>query len=272
MDIIEGKKYTLKRLLQLIQNCERPLVYVNACTHGKEKVGAEIIDALATLPLLKGTLLTNIANRKAFQKNVRFIKHDLNRVFPGNPQGNYEEKLAYELLPIIQTADVVIDIHSTDSHMKGSLIVTHLNEGTRSLIRTICPQRVLVFGATKKNALISNAKIGIAFEYGKDTDHKTFDDTLHDIVMVLKSIKMIETSVRKRRGSTECYKVNAAIAKQDDFIVDKRIRNFRLVRKGDVVASNGVRDIRAKKDFYPVLFGETSYTTIFGFMGEKINL
>lgn len=88
------------------------MVYVNACTHGNERVGARILEALRDIPIKQGTLILNIANKEAFLSGKRFIDQDLNRVFPGKPDGNTEERLAYELAPLVQTADIVLDIHS----------------------------------------------------------------------------------------------------------------------------------------------------------------
>lgn len=125
--------------------------------------------------------------------------------------------------------------------------------------------------ATKGNALISYAKVGIAFEYGKDTDKNTFDNTLRDVLVVLEEMKMVKTSVARNEGATCCYKVIESVEKPEGFVVDNRIRNFRLVKIGDTIASNGKGDIKAKRDFYPILFGENSYKTIFGFMAEKVD-
>jgi succinylglutamate desuccinylase len=272
MAVIEGKKYSPKELLRRIQNCERPLVYVNACTHGNERVGYDIIESLKSVSLLRGTLLTNIANKKAFDQNVRFIDHDLNRIFPGNPKGSFEERLACELLPIIQAADIVIDIHSTETGVDSSLMVTRINKKTAALVQSINPRRVLVMSETKNNALISNANIGIGFEYGKDRNQSTFDRTLRDILVILKTMGMIKKSIRKRRGSTECYKVIGSVDKYPGSIVAKNIRNFRMVKKGDVIGTGEKNETRAKRDFYPILFGKNTYQKIFGFMGEKIDL
>ena len=50
-------------ILERLQKGSHPRVYVNACTHGNERVGVRILESLQTISLLKGTLVTNIAHK-----------------------------------------------------------------------------------------------------------------------------------------------------------------------------------------------------------------
>jgi hypothetical protein len=49
-------------MFQRMQGATHPIVYVNACTHGNEKVGVRILEALRDIPVKQGTLILNIAN------------------------------------------------------------------------------------------------------------------------------------------------------------------------------------------------------------------
>jgi len=112
----------------------------------------------------------------------------LNRVFPGKEYGTYEEMRAYELSPKIKEADLVIDIHSTnttDLSDKSVLIVTSYNQATKDIIDVIRPPKVLYMKYKGSNALISQAKVGIAFEYGKDSSAEVLNAILYDIAEVL---------------------------------------------------------------------------------------
>jgi predicted deacylase len=260
-----------EKLLQEMQHGKHPIVYVNACTHGDERVGARILEAIEKISVQKGMIIPNIANKKAFSLNKRFIDQDLNRSFPGKPDGNHEERLAHELLPLVEAADVVIDIHSTTSGKHAAVIVTKIDRPTLDVIRFVMPERALIMSATKNNALISAAKIGIAFEYGKDKNKSTYAETFKGILNILIGLNMIEGSLAIEKDMTKFYKVTAPLKKEPDFILEANIKNFRLVKKGDRVARNGERDLFAPQDFYPILFGENTYTEIFGFMGETFD-
>lgn len=259
-------------LLEKMKTGNHPIVYINACTHGNEKVGARILEAIEKISVKKGMIITNIANREAFALDKRFIDQDLNRSFPGKPDGNHEERLAHELLPLVIFADVVIDIHSTTSGKHGAVIVTKIDTPTMDTIRFINPERVVIMSATKDTALISSAKIGIAFEYGKDTNKSTYTETLKGILNILIGLGMIEGVCTVKKGKTQFYRVAAPLQKERGFTLGTSIKNFQLVKKGDMVAHSGERMVLAPMDFYPILFGENSYTEIFGFMGEEVNV
>ena len=257
-------------ILTHMRQAAHPVVYVNACTHGNERVGARVLEALRDILIKQGTLILNIAHKEVFMSGKRFIDQDLNRVFPGKPDGNTEERLAYELAPLVQAADIVLDIHSTESGLHESLIVTKIDDSTRSVIDFVGPKRVLVMSISDKHSLISSAKVGIAFEYGRDRSETTYRETIRGIMRILIGLGMTEGRLRRKKRSGEYYRISRALEKPGGFLVGKDIRNFKLVRKGQAVAGNGSQRLRAPQDFYPVLFGKNTYTDIFGFMGVRM--
>ncbi len=257
-------------ILERLQKGSHPRVYVNACTHGNERVGARILESLQTISLLKGTLVTNIAHKEAFALGKRYIDQDLNRVFPGKPDGDTEERLAHELLPLIQAADIVLDIHSTESGRHESLIVTKIDESTQNMLDFVNPKRVLIMSISGNHALISSAKIGIAFEYGSDQSESTYQETLRGIMSILIGLGMVKGRLRRKRRISEYYEVSQTLEKPVGFAIEKTIQNFKFVQKGGIVARSGEHILTAPQDFYPILFGKNTYTSIFGFMGVKV--
>jgi hypothetical protein len=117
------------------------------------------------------------------------------------------------------------------------------------------------------------AKLGIAFEYGKDKDNKTYLGTINGIKKILRYFGMTHLTKIKKKAKTDFFEVFKSIAKPEGFIVSKKIRNFKLVKKGELIGSNlktGSK-ILANSDFYPILFGKNTYKDIFGFAAKKIN-
>jgi succinylglutamate desuccinylase len=247
-------------------------IILNILTHGDEKIGLRVLDEIKKLNIDKRNLIFQIANKKAVKLGKRFIDQDLNRSFPGKKDGNYEEKLAYKLSPIIKSADIVIDIHSTTSHLKDALILTKINKETREFIQVIQPKYVLVMKATKNNALISQAKIGIAFEYGKDNSEIALRKTVLGIKRILKKAKLLKKdfSDKKTLIPPNFFEVKSVVVKPEGYILFKGIKNYQLIKKGQTYASLGRKKLIAKKNFYPILFGEKKYKDYFGFAGQKI--
>ena len=102
-----------------------PHTVILGSMHGNERVGAEVVEYLAdTLSrseaLIYGRITLILGNPQAYAENKRFTETDLNRQFGSglaalrkNGSKNYEEKRALELLPFLEKADFLLDIHST---------------------------------------------------------------------------------------------------------------------------------------------------------------
>lgn len=269
-------KYS-KNNVKNIANSPSPRVLLNVCTHGNEQVGLKVADYFKDVKPLCGTLIINIANERASKANKRFISHDLNRVFPGRKDGSYEERLAYKMKPFIDAFDIVIDIHSTETGEASSLIITDYTRAMRPLLLVISPKRVIYMNTKKTNALMSSAKMGVAFEYGKDESKKTLLETTIGVKRVLRYygiLKANSINTKNQKKKIEFYEVDSSVAKPDGFIVASSIKNFSLVKKGALLGYNPKNNekIFAKKSFYPFLFGKNSYKTTFGFSAKKRKL
>ncbi len=244
-------------------------VILNILTHGDELIGLKVAEELKKLKISDDIFQVHIANKEAYEKGIRFIDKDLNRSFPGNPNGCYEEKLATKIFPIIEDADIVFDIHSTTSGLKDAVIVTKLDSKTQKYLDIISPKYVLFMAFSKSNALISNAKVGLAFEYGRENDIKVLNNIVNDIKKVLAHLGLID-NVKLLKRKTKYFKINETVEKPKNFKLMQSIKNFKIVKKGEPYAYLNNKFLKAKKDFYPILFGENNYETIFGFRGIEI--
>lgn len=236
-------------------------------THGNERAGLKIAKEIEKLHI--DNLVIQVGNEKALKLNKRYIDQDLNRSFPGKKNGNYEERRAFELTPIIKSADLVIDIHSTTSDTRDTLIVNKLNKETLECLESIQPKYVVVMEKSK-NSLISQAKIGISFEYGKDNSANTLKKTVLDIKKLLNHFGLIKIKLSKARTETKYFNVVSIISKPKGYILLKRIKSYALIKKGSVYAINRKDELTADEDFYPILFGEKNYKDYFGFKGRNI--
>ncbi len=100
-----------------------PVLFVSAAIHGDEVIGVEIVrrllkaDALRTMA---GTLLAvPIVNSFGFLNHSRYLpdRRDLNRCFPGVPEGSMASRLAHIFMTeVVRRADVGIDLHSAAIH------------------------------------------------------------------------------------------------------------------------------------------------------------
>ena len=234
-------------------------------THGDEHIGLPVAQKIQALNIPREVLHVHIANPKAFQLQKRFIETDLNRSFPGKKLGKYEERLAHKLSPAIKSADVVIDIHSTTSDLKDAVIVTKLDAETRACIEAIQPKYALLMSATKDNALISQAKVGIAFEYGHDTNKEVIEKITTGLIRLLSHLGVVNIKSTRRRHTTTYFDVINSVERPEGYVLCKGIENYKKVKANEPYATNGQKYLYATESFYPILFGEKKYIDIFGF-------
>lgn len=237
-------------------------------------IGMKVSDAICVLypDILGNGLDIQIANEQAFRLKKRFVEKDLNRVFPGNPNGFYEEKLAYELKSILNKYELVIDVHSTESGSEDMVIVTKFDDPTKKILHVLSPKYVLYMNMQPDSSLISSARIGIAFEMGSDKDELTITKTIKGIECLLSHSGLIEH--KESFGyPTKYFEVFNQVHKPAGAVLESNIKNFTIIHKDQIFArlANG-NPISAGFDFYPVIFGNTNYETIFGFMARILTL
>lgn len=255
-------------------------ILIVGSTHGHEKIGLRVIEELRKLNLDSNQVEFIVGNPKASELGVPFTEGDLNRVFPGRPDGNYEEKRAFELSEKILQADLVIDIHSTKTTDLGEnsmIIDTKYDEKTKKVLDLISPPKVLIMRYKSDNALISQAKIGIAFEYGLDDSESVMNATVHDIATILMNYGLINQnpfSNPREVSTSSVYDVYDAFKKnfEGDYILSTVIENFKQINLSQVVCTtNSNQEILADEGFYPILFGNNRYKDILGFKAHKIS-
>lgn len=85
--------------------------------HGNEPLGIRLVEMFQSEPV--EDVDSVLANKEAIELNLRFVKQDLNRSFPGNICSKiYEQKRAAYLLNRCKEYDLVFDFHNT--HCSGN--------------------------------------------------------------------------------------------------------------------------------------------------------
>ncbi len=125
---------------------EGPVLSLIAGVHGSEYAPIMAMQELPSLldaSQMSGTLIiVHIANMPAFSgRTIYFGPHDqknLNRSFPGTPDGTITERIAYALTThVIKPADYLIDIHSGDGNesLRPSYSAYYAEAGGADVIR-----------------------------------------------------------------------------------------------------------------------------------------
>ncbi len=100
-----------------------PVLCLTAAIHGDELNGIEIVRRILhgiDPEALSGAVIgVPIVNLQGFQRASRYLtdRRDLNRFFPGNPQGSSASRIADSFFNnIVKHCDLLVDLHTGSSH------------------------------------------------------------------------------------------------------------------------------------------------------------
>ena len=235
-------------------------------------MGKKIIDTLSTLKIIKGTLTTIIAHPYALCRKKRFIEEDLNRSFPGNLKGKLEEKIAYNIMKEVKKTNYLIDIHSSTTDIQDAIIIKHQNKKIRKMLDIMKPRRaILMPKGIGDGSLINFFPQALSLEYGRHNSRRTYCRSLNDIKRMLRFFRMIKCKrLEKKKYKSNYYRVYDIEKKPKGFIMKRSLRNFKLVKRGELLGVIKNKEVFSQEDFYPVLFGPKSYPDIMGFNAKRL--
>jgi hypothetical protein len=185
--------------------------------HGVEYFGTKLFNYfeknIAGFPELK----VIFANEEAAEKNIRFIDQDLNRSFPGNRNGNHEEKLAAAILDEINGYENLIDVHTTTSDLKMLPIIAKLTAQTKRLIN-LTDSREVMMVPNSDYSLIGNFNSSISIEFN---EHYADENGLSDL---LKIIADLSAGKKHKSISRKVFAVDGKIPMS--LVLPKTAKNF----------------------------------------------
>lgn len=255
-----------------------PHVMIMALTHGNEVSGAIAVDTLlrAGLRPLKGRITLGFANVEAylrFDRNdadtTRFIDEDLNRVWSEarlqNKADTLELRRARELRPVIDSVDLLLDIHSMHEEAPPVMMSGPLEKGMRFAAEIGVPEHVIVdaghpngkrmrdyagFGdaGSPKNALL--------IETGQHFSSRSRDvalDAACRFLIVTGAVKIdrLESFLTQTKPAKQRFLqvTQPVVADTMDFEFTQDFRGLELIEKaGTVIARDGDREIATPYD------------------------
>lgn len=185
-----------------------------AASHGDEPIGLIAVKKLKKRKL-KQKFDYLIANPKAFRKNVRFTDADMNRVYPGSPSGNNEERRASAILNMTKKkkCDFVIDLHGTVSKTGVFGVITRLDLNNLKLSLMLNLKKIVIWPDSKESngSLSTFTKCGMEIESGPKNNEKVISNLENTLADFLKNVGK-EIDVKKEIKNKEFYTVIGKIA------------------------------------------------------------
>ncbi|MFN3231313.1 MAG: succinylglutamate desuccinylase/aspartoacylase family protein [Alphaproteobacteria bacterium] len=185
-----------------------PVLFISAAVHGDEIIGVEIIRRLLKSPVLRGvrgTLITvPIVNAFGFINHSRYLpdRRDLNRSFPGSPNGSLAAQLAHLFMTqIVQRSDFGIDLHSAAIHRSNlpQIRVSPDCNKAEELALAFSPPVIVKAGLREGSLRATALEAGVEMLLYEAGEGLRFDEIavragVSGILRVMKALDMISTS------------------------------------------------------------------------------
>ena len=180
-------------------------------THGNEEYAIPVVERLQEE---FGFFDYVIGNPKAVKINKRFTSSDLNRIYPGKKDGDYEERRAYKISRKMQSYDYVIDIHGVpgEDHQPFIILCNKVNKKDSFDVAGLFPiQKTVIWESTTQNELGASVTYfhggGFEIEFGLKDEIKAQKDLKDVLRSFLKNIQL----ENPERFAKEIFKVTGRI-------------------------------------------------------------
>lgn len=258
---------------------EGPVVFVTAALHGDEINGCGAVRQLIQdldFQLCRGTvILIPVLNLPAFDRHSRYLpdRRDLNRSFPGSPDGSLAGRMAHTIFnEIVMRCDYGIDLHTASVRrtnyptIRGDLAnpaVRRLAEafGTEIILNTKGPKNSFRREATKAGCPTIIMEGGEVWK----VEPGIVETTVRGIKNVLCDLQMIE-GVKKGPAYQMIIEKSKWIRAEQGGFLHFHISPGELVEKGQPLTTNttilGEEQGTLYAPFNSVVMGMTSLPSI----------
>ncbi|WP_435154544.1 succinylglutamate desuccinylase [Haladaptatus sp. DFWS20] len=255
-----------------------PEVAVVAGIHGDEPCGPRAVERLlGEDPYVERPVKCIIVNEPALERGVRYINEDLNRVFPGDPDGEtYERRLAHELLGELRDC-TVLSLHSTQSYARPFALVDRVNAVARSICPYLPVSELVETDRFTKGKLISHphtleVECGLQ---GTDQAAENAYDLIRGFLAGTGALSLPEGENPVEAGERDevsVYRMDQPVLKNGGVEFEVLVENFAPVEQGNPFATSDGKQLVAEETFIPVLMSAYGYEDIFGYTAEHVGV
>lgn len=185
-------------------------------------------------------------NIEAYEQNTRFIDVNMNRIWKFLKDKNaYEYKRFYELLPILDQCDIVVDIHSTSKSINSLMWICHTKDAllAQKILKT---NRLLIDDAFDDEwSLISFVTkrwwVGFGIECGYHEQDDAWKNALDNMISLLRFYDMIDSNYNYQTNTIlkSTYKFYEEVyPRSESFAFTKIYENFDAINPWEVYATD----------------------------------
>jgi hypothetical protein len=260
-----------------------PSYAVVACLHGDEPCGRRAVEFLQDrAPALAEPLRLVVANERAVAAGRRSVDEDLNRAFPGDPDGDtHESRLAAEVLAAVE-GTTVLDLHSTVSGPEPFAVVGRTTDRSLALAAATGTDHAVDAGYLG-GGLLAHVD-GVAVECGLKGSDAAAGVAVRVLARFLTAAELLPSPAALLSGTDtvpaapaghrlpdrdttpELFRIVGEAGRPGDAFTGE---NFERVAAGEAFARRDGEPVRADEPFYPVLMSTEGYDDKLGFRAVR---
>lgn len=257
-----------------------PDIAVVGGIHGDEPCGVNAVKRLLEeSPDLQRSVVFVIANEKAIDAETRYVEEDLNRVFPGDENGQtHESQLAAELHDVIGDC-LTLSMHSTQSYDGPFALVDGITDEVRRPLRELTLDAVVDVGPHSKGRVFEVIPRTIEVECGYQGSEQATENAIQLVWEFLAATGSLppesdfspdEEPAASNIEETPLFRLDRQIPKDEAESYNVYASNFEQVVEGQPFAAAGQKQIIAMESFYPVLLSAYGYESVFGYTAQQL--
>ena len=247
-----------------------PSVAVVAAIHGDEPCGVTAIDRLrASDPPIEQPVKLIVANERALAAEQRYCEEDLNRTFPGDPDGpTHESRLAAELTAELDGC-TTLALHSTQSYEEPFAIVRQAGGPSEELARRLSVDAIVETGPFDDGRLFQSVGTLVEVESGYQGSAMAADNATRIVREFLRATDVLADEPPLEPSEHAVYTLKDVVPKGNADEYEVFVSNFERVDAGDPFAAADGDTVVAEEPFYPVLLSAYGYEDVFGYAAKK---
>ena len=234
--------------------------------HGDEPSGVRTVERLraADPPLERGVKLV-VADPPAVAAGERYLETDLNRSFPGDPDGSLEERLAVELCAETDGLPT-LSLHATRSMPEPMALVEHGQPGVFELADSLPVPHVVEHGQVTEGSFTDCGTV-VTVESGRQGTDAAAEAERQTRAFLAVTGALPDEDVPD--ADPDYYLLEDTVEKPSGSEYELLAENLQRVPAGELFARTGDDDLVAHATFYPVLMSECGYEDIFGYRASR---
>lgn len=244
-----------------------PEVAVVGGVHGDEPSGVRAVERLLDeQPPVERPVKLVVANEAAVAAGERSVEADLNRSFPGDPDGpTHESRLAAALAAAVDDC-VTLALHATCSHPEPFAVVDGLGAPADRVVPHLSVVAAVDAADHVEGRLFASGGV-VEVEAGRQGTDRAAENAYRLAREFLAATGVLDESVPA--SPVPVYRLTGRLSKVAADEYEVLADNFERVATGEPYATADGDPLVADEPFYPVLASATGYADVFGYAAER---